>query len=110
MARKRLVPKSREIIKEAVDIIKNTENDEAAISFLRDTLEDDYPNLDLGRMNLHEAVNSLNVKEYKKSTSIMNVENLNETLGDFINIQKNRKNNNSKKNKKPKTKRRRRKK
>lgn len=61
--KKRILPKDREMISEALDIVMNTEDDEAAIAFLRDTLDDDYPDLDLGSMNLHEALDILQIGE-----------------------------------------------
>ena len=84
---KTIKPKSKEMIKEASDIVQNTESDEAAISFLKETLDDDFPDLDLGRMNLHEAIEVLGKPEDKKSSEKGNmkvIENLNKSLGDFI--------------------------
>lgn len=99
-------PKSKEVIKEAVDIILNTEDDEAAIAFLKDTLEDDYPDLDLGRMDLHEAIGVLggnSIKKAKKSGSRKAIEDLNKSLGNFIDTQEsNIKKSRKKKNKKNK--------
>lgn len=84
---KTIKPKSKEMIKEAVDIIHNTENDEAAIGFLKETLIDDFPDLDLGRMDLHEAIEVLGKKEDKKDSkkgNMKTIENLNKSLGKFI--------------------------
>lgn len=90
MSRKKsgIQPKSKELIKEAVDIVRNTEDDDAAIAFLKDTLTDDYPDLDLGRMNLHEAIAILDSPKTKKKTKNMEViEDLNKSLGKFIDAQ-----------------------
>lgn len=83
MAKKKFQLKSKEYIKETTDIIQNTEDDEAALAFLKDTLIDDYPDLDLGKMDLHEAIDVLD-KRKKKSASKKLVEDLNKSLGDFI--------------------------
>lgn len=81
--------KSKDMIDEALDIVKNTEDDDSAIKFLRETLNDDFPDLDLGRMDLHEAIEKLNYKEDKenKSHSQKVIEDLNKSLGDFLDIQ-----------------------
>lgn len=84
---KKITPKSKEMIEEASDIIRNAEDDEAAIAFLKDTLEDDYPDLDLGRMNLHEAIDVLSNGNKKKNGNIKLVEDLNSSLGKFIDRQ-----------------------
>ena len=100
---KTIKPKSKEMIKEAVDIIHNTEDDEAAISFLKETLIDDFPDLDLGRMDLHEAIEVLGKKEDKKDKTKGNmktIENLNKSLGDFIDKVENQTKKSTKKRKK----------
>ena len=84
---KRLKPKSKEYIQEAVDIIMNTEDDDAALAFLKDTLEDDFPDLELGTMDLHEAIKVLDGEEKKKSGNRKAIESLNESLGDFLQSQ-----------------------
>lgn len=79
---------SKEAIKEAVDIIRNTEDDEAAMIFLRETLGDNYPELDLGRMDLHEAIEVLGGGEENPSQSKGDrekVENLSASLSTFMN-------------------------
>ena len=84
---KTIKPKSKEMIKEATDIVQNTESDESAISFLKETLDDDFPDLDLGRMDLHEAIEVLGKKENKKDNkkgNMKTIENLNKSLGNFI--------------------------
>lgn len=89
--RGKLKPKSRELVQEAADIVRNSEDDQAAISFLQDTLEDDYPDLELGSMDLHEAIETLGFGEDKpkrKGSSFGNreeVENLSKALGNFMN-------------------------
>lgn len=89
MSRKKIKTKSKDMIKEAVDIVKNSENDESAVAFLRDTLDDDFPDLDLGRMDLHEAIKSIGAQEDKKKATggRKAIEDLNKSLGDFIEIQ-----------------------
>lgn len=81
--------KSKAVISEAVDIIKNSENDKDAIAFLRDTLEDDFPDMDLGRMDLHQAIDELDfsLERRKKSKSVRAIEDLNKSLGDFLDKQ-----------------------
>lgn len=87
--KKKIVPKDKEMIAEVVDIVRNTEDDAAAIEFLRDTLEDDFPDLELGSMDLHEAIKVLggNEKPKKKSIGRQAVENLNDSLGEFLSAQ-----------------------
>lgn len=80
---RRIKPKSRESIQEAVDIIANSHDDESAIDFLRDTLEDDFPDLDLGRMDLHEAIGVLGGND-KKEDNKVKIENLSKSLGEFM--------------------------
>lgn len=83
---RKLTPKSREYIQEAVDIIRNTEDDEAAIAFLKETLEDDYPDLDLGRMDLHEAIAVLGGgKEKSYAGDRSKIEDLSKSLAEFVN-------------------------
>lgn len=87
--KKKVVPKDKEMIAEVVDIVRNTEDDAAAIEFLRDTLEDDFPDLELGSMDLHEAIKVLggNEKTKKKSVGRQAAENLNDSLGEFLSTQ-----------------------
>lgn len=87
--RRRLEPKSKEFMKEVSDIVKNAENDEAALAFLQDTLDDDFPGMELGSMNLHEATKVLGGSEPEpiKTEKLNVVENLNKSLGDFIDKQ-----------------------
>ena len=87
--KKKIVPKDKEMIAEVVDIVRNTEDDAAAIEFLRDTLEDDFPDLELGSMDLHEAIKVLggNEKAKKKSIGRQAAENLNDSLGEFLSTQ-----------------------
>lgn len=87
--RGRLRTKSKEEIQEAVDIVMNSEDDEAAMEFLMDTLGDDFPELDLGAMDLHEAIGVLGGDEVDKEDKSQSgdreaVENLNKTLGEFM--------------------------
>lgn len=92
----RLERLSKEEVREAVDIIKNTEDDEAAIAFLQDTLTDDFPDLDLGRMDLHEAIEILGGSEVKKFEVPKEkgdrnaIESLNDSIGVFLNNQEQR--------------------
>lgn len=81
--------KNKDIINEALDIVENTEDDNQAMIFLKETVGDDYPDLDLGRMDLHEAIKELSGKQSMvKSKSNSNMfEDLNASLGDFINVQ-----------------------
>lgn len=78
----RLKPKSREMIKEAADIVRNSEDDGAAIAFLQQTLDDDFPDLELGSMDLHEAIKVLGKDEQVGDRKAL--ENLNQALGDFM--------------------------
>lgn len=83
----RINPNSKEMIKEALDIIKNTEDDEAAVAFLSDTLSDNFPDLDLGRMDLHEAIEVLGGEEVEENNAVGNrekIENLNDSLSQFM--------------------------
>ncbi len=98
---KKIKPKSREMIQEAVDIIRNAEDDEAALAFLQDTLVDDYPDLDLGRMDLHEAIEILN-KEKDNSGDKSKIEDLNKSLADFLNFTKSKKTKRKRKRKRKK--------
>lgn len=85
----RIKPKDKDVVREAADIVRNSESDELALAFLQDTLEDDFPDLDLARMDLHEAIKGLGGKQEGKppkgSKSV--IEDLNKSLGDFIEIQ-----------------------
>lgn len=84
MSNKIFKSKSKDIIKEATDIVLNTEDDNAAIAFLKDTLEDDFPGMDLGRMDLHKAIEVLDTGK-NKSKNMKVIEDLNKSLGKFIN-------------------------
>lgn len=78
-------PKSKESIKEAVDIIRNSKDDDAAIEFLRETLEDDFPDLELGSMDLHEAIEVLGGSEQSKEGGDLSaVGDLSKALGEFM--------------------------
>lgn len=70
----RLKTKSVEKMKELSDIIKNSETDEIALGFLKESWEDDFPDLDLGREDLHSASEVLIVEnespKRNKSTEI----------------------------------------
>lgn len=79
----RLKPKSKELIKEAADIVINSDNDEAAIQFLRETLDDDFPDLELGSMDLHEAIKVLGTDDDKARHKV-DLENLDEALAAFM--------------------------
>lgn len=105
MSKEKFKYKTKEQLKEIADIVKNSETDEAALAFLQDTLEDDFPELDLGKMDLHEASKVLGESEPKKKTKGSLIENLNASLGEFIDKQEE----NYNKRKKTKRKRRRRK-
>lgn len=80
---RRLKPKSKELIEEAADIVINSESDEAAIQFLRETLDDDFPDLELGSMDLHEAIKVLGADEDKVQHKV-NLKNLDEALAAFM--------------------------
>lgn len=83
--KKKIVPKSKSVVKEAADIVINSDDDSAAIEFLRDTLEDDFPDLDLGRMDLHEAIQVLGGDEVtpKKKDKAKGFDNINKALEMF---------------------------
>lgn len=80
--KQRFKPKSREMIREAADIVRNSQDDDAAIEFLRDTLDDDFPDMELGTMDLHEAIKVLDGEEAAGDKEA--IRNLNEALGDFM--------------------------
>lgn len=85
---KKIKAKPKKIIKEAEDIILTSIDDKTAIRYLKEVIEDDFPDLDLGRMNLHDALSALDEKELKnKEKDFSVVENLNNALGDFIDTQ-----------------------
>ena len=86
VGKKRFSPKSKAYIRETSDIVNNTENDQDALEFLKDTLEDDFPELELGSIDLHEAIKVLGAEE-KKSGSKQVVEDLNRSLTSFIDSQ-----------------------
>lgn len=79
----RLKPKSKELVKEAADIVINSDDDEAAVQFLRETLDDDFPDLELGSMDLHEATKVLGTSEDKARHKV-DLENLGEALAAFM--------------------------
>lgn len=84
----RIKPKSKESIKEAVDIVLNTQDDDSAIEFLRDTLEDDFPDLDLGSMDLHEAIKNIGAEEEKYGGNVEKAGNLSQALSEFMKSKK----------------------
>lgn len=85
---KKIKAKPKKIIKEAEDIILTSIDDKTAIRYLKEVIEDDFPDLDLGRMNLHDALSALDEKELKnKEKDFSVVENLNNALGNFIDTQ-----------------------
>jgi len=88
--KKKIVPKSKEYIEDISDIILNAESDDAAIAFLKDSIIDDFPDLDLGSMDLHEASKVLSDTNRKKRKGP--VVGLNEALGKFIEDQQRKKN------------------
>lgn len=83
--RTRLKTKPIEKMKELADIVKNSETDEIALEFLKDSWEDDFPDLDLGRENLHLASEVLN-KDRDKSfeSSAMVEKDLNNEFTSFF--------------------------
>lgn len=93
--------KSKEVIDEARDIVLNTEDDEAAIQFLRETLGDDYPDLDIN--DLHAASEILSQKEKSNNQNILG--NLNDSLGVFLSNLEDKHTQNKKKNKAKKARR-----
>lgn len=80
----RLKPKSKEYIQEAVDIVMNTENDDAALSFLKETLDNDFPDLELGKMDLHEAIKVLGNDRGRNTGRRKTIENLNDSLEKLV--------------------------
>lgn len=80
----RIKPKSKKMVNEAVDIILNTDDDSSAVSFLQDTLEDDFPDLDLGKMDLHEAIGVLGGDEPEEKKKKTGFENINKALEMFM--------------------------
>ena len=88
---KKIKAKPKKVIKEAEDIILTSIDDKTAIRYLKEIIEDDFPDLDLGRMNLHEALSALDEKELKNKNKDLSVrENLNNALGSFIDTQETR--------------------
>lgn len=81
---KKIQPKSKEMIREAADIIINSDDDAAAIGFLRDTLDDDFPDLELGSMDLHDAIKVLEGSQETVSRK-RGLENLNNAFESFMN-------------------------
>lgn len=80
----------RDKVKEAVDIIKNVDDDEAALEFLKDTLDEDYfPDMDLGSMDLHEAVEKLdtNSKRRKMTMKQKVIADISKSLDEFMELQ-----------------------
>lgn len=104
-ANRKIKPRTKEKMKEIADIVKNSETDEAALEFLQDALEDDFPELELGKMDLHEASKILGGDEPEREPKGNLVENLNASLGKFIDKQE--KNHNKRKRKRRKNKKRR---
>lgn len=87
--KRRIKPKSKAYIKETTDIIENTHDDDLALQFLKDSLDDDYPDMDLASMDLHEAIKVLGSDDNKKKSDSKGIiEDLNASLTDFINSQK----------------------
>lgn len=80
-------PKSKAMIAEALDIVKNSEDDKSAVAFLRDTLVDDYPDYDFANMDLHEASKVLEKPEKKKSVGKKAIEDLNESVTRLVEAQ-----------------------
>lgn len=80
--RKKFQAKSKEVIREATDIVANTEDDKAAIGFLRETLSDDFPEMDLTKMDLHEATDFLPDTKRRRKT---NPSDIMEELNSFLN-------------------------
>lgn len=91
--------KPKKIVKEAEDIVINSVEDATAIRYLSEILEDDFPDLDLGRMDLHEALETFDKKNANKnkSKSRKTIENLNNALGEFIDAQESKMNSTKKK-------------
>ena len=88
---KKIKAKPKKVIKEAEDIILTSIDDKTAIRYLKEIIEDDFPDLDLGRMNLHEALSALDEKELKNKNKDLSVrENLNNALSSFIDTQETR--------------------
>lgn len=81
---KKIQPKSKEMIREAADIIINSDDDAAAVGFLRDTLDDDFPDLELGSMDLHDAIKVLDGSQ-ESVTRKRGLENLNNAFDSFMN-------------------------
>lgn len=79
---KKIKTRSKEEVKEATDIILNTEDDDSAVLFLRETLQDDFPDLELGTMDLHEATKVLG--EDKKAEKNNAIQNLNQAFSEFM--------------------------
>lgn len=95
--KRKLNPKPKEMIQDAVDIVLNTEDDKAAVAFLKDTLVDDYPDLDLGSMDLHEASKVLD-KEGEHNETV-NPEDLLKAVEEFMKSRDNKENTKKKRNK-----------
>lgn len=68
MKKSRLKTKPVDKMKELADIVKNSETDEIALEFLKEAWEDDFPDLELEKMNLHEAVDILTESQRENNT------------------------------------------
>lgn len=81
--RRTVLPRSKKVVKEASDIILNTEDDKDAVHYLRETLTDDFPEIDISKMSLHEASEVLNDGQTKKSGGKVTQDLISE-LNDFV--------------------------
>lgn len=84
--KKKVQAKDKAFIKDAEDIILNDIEDETALKHLSEIWIDDFPELDLGTMDLHEAIETIGENK-KKSKAIKTIEDLNKSLGEFIEMQ-----------------------
>lgn len=87
MSKKKIKATERKKVKEAVDIIRHVDDDDLARQFLQDTLDEDYfPDMDLGSMDLHEAVEELDrkTKRRKMSAGQKIIADLTSSLDDFM--------------------------
>ena len=104
--KKKITARSKEVVNEAKDIIINSETNEDVVNFLRETLEDDFPELDISKTSLHEATDLLSVKTSKKAHTTVSADLINE-LDSFIRKSREKESKATKRGRKKRTKRRR---
>lgn len=82
--------KTREDIEDVNKVVNSYENDSDAIRHLQDIIGDEYPEIDLTKMDLHEAVDVFDELRgnQKKQGNKAKVEDLMSELDNFISLSK----------------------